>query len=350
MPLIVVVSILRDRKNANSWPRLRQAAVILLIALYSVNLGYLFTDTFRTLGSYEFVSGTLAGDAAFDPLHGYHGNRFRYSRLANLPVPVPAHYLIGIDTQKRDIEAGHRCYFAGQWKHGGWWYFYAAAFLLKEPLGTILALASRCLLLTSKWNSLRVLDALCLGLPAALLFIVVSAETEFTTHLRYVLPAYPFLYIWVSRLYERNDILKSWRIPLLYSLLGWTAVSSIFVLPHSHSYFNELAGGYRGGPNWLLDSNIDYGEDSLDLRRWCKNHPDARPLYVSVRCPVPISVLCDDAIESWDTRNRRPGWYVLSVDIMHRSADLQKFTSLSPHDIISPSLYVYHIERPALAR
>ena len=43
------------------------------------------------------------------------------------------------------------------------------------------------------------------------------------------------------------------------------------------SYFNEPAGGPENGHNHLVDSNIDWGQDLLELRDWYRQHPEARP-------------------------------------------------------------------------
>jgi hypothetical protein len=46
------------------------------------------------------------------------------------------------------------------------------------------------------------------------------------------------------------------------------------VFPHSHAYFNELAGGPLNGHKHLLSSNIDWGQDILLLADWSLQHPD----------------------------------------------------------------------------
>jgi hypothetical protein len=50
-------------------------------------------------------------------------------------------------------------------------------------------------------------------------------------------------------------------------VLVWMVVGTLRVHPHELSYFNEIAGGPRGGARHLLDSNIDWGQDLLELRR-----------------------------------------------------------------------------------
>jgi len=57
---------------------------------------------------------------------------------------------------------------------------------------------------------------------------------------------------------------------------------SLSIYPHSMSYFNLLAGGPRNGPEYLLNSNIDWGQDLLFLERWIKTKPQAdSPVYLA---------------------------------------------------------------------
>ena len=42
---------------------------------------------------------------------------------------------------------------------------------------------------------------------------------------------------------------------------AWSVCSSLWIYPHSLSYFNELVGGPMNGQQHLLDSNMDWGQD-----------------------------------------------------------------------------------------
>jgi hypothetical protein len=115
-----------------------QMAVILLLGLYVLNLGYGFEGSFQRLGDYGFVSEALGGP--IDEGQGRRGrevrNRFEGTWLACVRVPVPKNYLMGIDLQKSDFENKMSSYLRGEWRMGGWWYYYLYALAIKEPLGT----------------------------------------------------------------------------------------------------------------------------------------------------------------------------------------------------------------------
>ncbi|MFN0054711.1 MAG: ArnT family glycosyltransferase [Planctomycetales bacterium] len=201
-------------RNRTERPGALQLAGILLIGLIVLNLGYGFEGTFQPLQDYRFVSRTLAGPPTF-------GNRFAQSWVGTVPVPLPRNYVMGIDTVKEAFEMNRPGYLRGEFKPGGWWYYYLYALAVKIPLGTwgllMLALGS------SAWNwrkrrltdrhsdqtrigprgsnepSVGWLDALVLLAPAGTLLVLLSANGGINRHFRYVLPVLPFAYIWISQ-------------------------------------------------------------------------------------------------------------------------------------------------------
>jgi len=100
---------------------------------------------------------------------------------------------------------------------------------------------------------------------------------------RHVLPTFPFLYVLVSsqiigfirwadeRAALRRVLLPAW-LPsvILAALVGWQAVSVLRVYPSYLAYFNELAGGADGGWRYVVDSNIDWGQDLKRLARFAE--------------------------------------------------------------------------------
>lgn len=101
-----------------------------------INAGYGFEGAFKPLGQYRFSSAPLGGvDGQAQP--GNWGNRFEASWLAPVPVPLPENYLRGIDRQRRDFEMEMWSYLRGEWRLGGWWYYYLYGLAIKEPLGSI---------------------------------------------------------------------------------------------------------------------------------------------------------------------------------------------------------------------
>jgi len=144
--------------------------------------------------------------------------------------------------------------------------------------------------------------------------------------------------------------------------LAWSIGSTLYYTPHWLSYFNELAGGPLGGPEHLLDSNIDWGQDLLFLKKWQERHPEAQPLRAALYSsydPAILGLKLAEAPPSWpppaqpDTALRRemfvndltPGWYALSVNrLWSRGGEYAYFREhLKPAAYAGYSIYIYHL-------
>lgn len=130
-------------------------------------------------------------------------------------------------------------------------------------------------------NGFHRIAYLTVWLPALAFLVLVSSETGFNHHFRYVLPSLPFLAIGASRAARHFHSIHVLLKLVLIAFLLRGVVSSLLVYPCCLSYFNELAGGPVHGHRYLVDSNIDWGQDALRLKDWQDNHPEARPLRLA---------------------------------------------------------------------
>jgi len=352
------------------WPRRRDRsrhlllregcllAAILLIGLYAINLGYVFEGSFKRLGDYKFVSHVFSGRDNPDLSAPYAGNRFAGAALGNIPVPLPQNYLAGIDLQKWDFERGFWSYLRGEWRMGGWWHYYLYGLTIKVPLGTWLLLLTGllvCLRRPSYAANWR--DELLLLAPMAIVLVLVSSQTGFNHHLRYVLPILPFAFIWAGKV-GQAVAWRHWKVvSLAAAALAWSVTSSLWVYPHSLAYFNELVGGPTGGHAHLLSSNIDCGQDLLYLKSWVDDHPESQPLWSAFCGPYDVSVAGIDhrslltgphfrpnERQVPDTIDPRPGWYAISVNMLRsRFGEYAYFLKLEPVAMAGYSIYIYHI-------
>jgi hypothetical protein len=147
----------------------------------------------------------------------------------------------------------------------------------------------------------------------------------FNEHLRYILPAFPFFFIFTAQTAKSFNIaseeffqkssfklltvasskwyfwphvmcfglLLAWRrrmalLPamLVASLSSWLIASSLWVYPHSLSYFNESIGGPMNGPAHLLGSNVDWGQDLRYVAQRVRNLNSGAPLMLAYFGPV----------------------------------------------------------------
>ena len=335
-----------------------QLGTVLLTGLFVLNLGYGFEKSFQPLGKFEFVSKTLGAPGTLHNRQFDSGNRFRETFLGALPVPLPENYTLGIDLQKQDFQVGHLSYLNGQWRFPGWWYYYLYAFGVKVPLGTLYLLFIAIIVTVmgrgySPWWR----DEWTLLLPGIAVFILVSSQTGMNHHFRYVLPAFPFLIIWtskVARCFAMKD--KPIMIATVF-FTTWLVGSSLWCYPHSLSYFNEFVSGPKNGGEHLLNSNIDWGQDVLYLKDWLDEHPGVmldglvyHGSHLASLANIPHPASFSDADyrntnRSTDHIGPKPGWYALSVNSLYNQSHQYRYflDHFEPVASAGYSIYIYHI-------
>lgn len=323
----------RQQMNRRRWGR--EAAMLVVrtvLAIYVVNLGYGYEGTGKTLGEFRFVSSALTGQIGEQVQTQAGGNRFAGTWLGHVPVPLPEHYVLGIDLQRRDFEQYHHWfYLGGRWQKTGWWYYYLYGLALKLPLGTWCLLGFATLAGLWRRGPAAWRDEVVLLAPALVILGFVSLQTGLNEHVRYVLPIVPFLFIWIGRLAPAirprpPSRMTSWDRGIAAAAgaaLLWAMAQPQFSFPHNLSYFNELAGGPAGGIRHLIHSNLDWGQDLLLLRQWQLEHPEAQPLHIAYFGP------CEPELAGVEGKNvtgsitsghagepLSPGWYAVSATLL----------------------------------
>ncbi len=286
-----------------------QGALMVALSLFVIDLGYGFEGVGVPLGQYEFTCQTLtrpvAGAAArqaepnpqINPAFLYRVNRFRGTALGALPMPLPRHYLLGFDDQKLEAEGiprkwvkdvppgpqaeeilGYPVYLDGQLRQESWWYYYLATLVYKVPEGTwLLVVGSFVVLAVSRRSSAEGFDELAVLAVPAFVLLFMSVLTNINLGLRYVLPIFPYVYIsagklarWASQRSGPGARRAAWGLVGLGLTATIAATASIH--PHYLAYFNAVSGGPDRGAEHLIDSNLDWGQDLVGLRRWLKSH------------------------------------------------------------------------------
>ena len=203
------------------------------------------------------------------------------ARFPSLRLPVPAPLLVGLDepaarAQTPDPES----YLAGQWSRQGWWYYHLVAFALKTPLPMVI------------WALVAVLGWLAGRAAKGTVFVVVPAIAVFATNalfnpidigVRHVMAAEAYLIVaaspWIVRGWRGSSVeasssrgTRQWiRMATALSIL-WYAAGTLEVAPRYLEYFNEAAGGPSRGHRWLIDSNLDWGQDLVRLADYLNDH------------------------------------------------------------------------------
>jgi Dolichyl-phosphate-mannose-protein mannosyltransferase len=255
LPLFLILYFLREWRTF-SWPRLVQAFAV---------AGLLAAGVILIL--YAPFDGALlphARSAAGVPLREVIdqsttiGRRIAWigSRLGWRSHP----YLIGLATFAAHGGGSHPSYLWGNRGTTGWWYYFPFAFAIKTPVAVLLGLLA--ILPFAATQPVLLLPILTFG--------ALSVAGHVDIGLRHLLPIYPFLYALLGG--GLTKLRGRFRRPLIIALVAATAIESLAVYPYYTAFFNVLAGGPRNGPKYLVDSNIDWGQDLKRLGEFASAH------------------------------------------------------------------------------
>jgi hypothetical protein len=197
--------------------------------------------------------------------------------VSYVPIPAPSFWRGMIN---RAGAPGFASYLRGQRYVGSRPDYLPVAFAVKTPIGTMVLffvasviLAYRVLLARGRGEAS--LDEWAM-LLAVLLFFCLAMFIRQNIGLRYVLPVYPLIFIFTAVqlhwLYSRGGRWRPIVASVVVALVTFVALSSLRTYPHYLAYFNELAGGPQNGWRYLVDSNLDWGQDLPGLKTYVKQH------------------------------------------------------------------------------
>jgi glutamine amidotransferase-like uncharacterized protein/4-amino-4-deoxy-L-arabinose transferase-like glycosyltransferase len=335
--------------------------VILSIAIFFINLVYGFEGSFRPLGQYQFVSQSLTGKLPSTFGIPKLGNRFSNSVLGYLPVPFPGYFIEGLDIQKFDFERPWDSYLNGEWKNGGWWYYYFYGMLYKTPETTLLLfLIALFLFLFYSQYRLPVNENILLALPCIFIIGLCSSQSTMSVHYRYIIPAFPFIYIFTSRI---GLLLRGKFLPpkiIVSTICCGTILITLLHYPHYLSYFNSIAGGFQNGYKKMQASSLDWGQDLYRLKKWQKNHHDvSEPFFLALYSYVkpewldlkgkPIVQMIHQT-EDFDPQLLESGWFAVSRCYTYgNELNFSFFDTLRPVGIIGNTIDIFHLSESDLS-
>jgi len=285
-PFLIIALALVHR---GQWRALAGRTAVVL-AVFSATIAVSYLPEPR-LGTHAFVASDLeaAGLTRWEPV---------LSR-----VPLPDTFLKGALYTKLLTSRGQIGYFHGSTSIHGWWYYYPAAIFLKYPTTTLLLAAAGLLLFLRAGHPLAVKVAFTIP-PLVLLAAAMSQSVNIGV--RSVLPIAPFLALWSGAALAavaRNR----WRT-LAMVALALSVISGAAAYPNFLTYFNPLMGGTRAADRWLVDSNLDWGQDlpalAAELER--RGVEEVRLAYFGLGRPEHYG------IRALDPTVVAPGWYAIS--------------------------------------
>jgi len=305
--------------------RFKHLVFIFIAAILTVNLGYLFHESFHPLNGSDFQS------RLFQSLE-----QIRIVRA--IPIPLPHAYVMGMDLQHSVVESGFVSYLLGEKSQSGWFHFYIVAFVLKSPIAFLL------LLLLATWLGRDKLNWIIL--VPVFLFPFYFSGVKLSRGVRYILPVYPLLCVWIGQLVpELKKRMGTWALQwgVLFLLL-WYAVGSIWITPHYLAYFNELGGGPNNGINLLFESDFDWGQEFKGLRSYIEEKKidriklaffsTADPAHYGVRFePLP----CENPAKP------QAGIIAASATVLQTWGCYDWLKNYTPVDKVGYTIFIYNI-------
>ena len=185
--------------------------------------------------------------------------------------------------------------------------------------------------------------------------------SPFNIGYRHVLPILPLLFIFVGQLarIEWRPIQK--RAWVAGIAVIWLLVGSLQTAPHYLTFFNELVGGPDRGYRVLLDSNLNWGQELIELRDYLvrENIASVKLSYLGTADPSAYGInyepLPSFPYHQWRADhipemllNPTNGVYAISASNLQglnlKSRELYAwFRERKPDAIVGHSIFVYKI-------
>lgn len=212
-------------------------------------------------------------------------------RAAHAGHLLPEAYLYGLAYVGKST-SNRAAYLRGEYSTNGFASYFPWALAVKTPLPTLMLFAAGLVALAfrmrpggGRWNPL----AIGLGVFAATDFVSL-AGSSLNIGYRHLLPVTAVLAIAAGAL---GPSLLPWRArrPIAVAVgaaLAWLVAGTLLAAPHWIGYFNEAAGGWQNGHRYLLDSNLDWGQDLLRLRARLASEPAATAVWLAQAGDPPL--------------------------------------------------------------
>ena len=256
------------------------------------------------------------------------------------------------------MAVGHPSFLLGELSNDGWIAYFPVAFLLKSSLAELALLvpiavvAGREILRGRGHGPFRLEGPTLWGLVAAVYFASLLTSPVNLGH-RYLFVVYPLgVLLGVTCLYR----LVPGRIAhaVAAGLVALQAMAAATAHPNPPQYFNPLVGGPAQGHRYLVDSNLDWGQDlpALEARldalgAESGGTPAVLLLYFGQDCPRDYEI----PQVPWPVGRRAPEWVALSATHLrgvYVDDAFRGFRELEPAHRAGSSIFLYDYRDPAV--
>lgn len=293
-----------------------------------------------------------------------------------------AHYATGILMVNQRSIGGNTTFFLGEVRNQAWKKYFPVVYAIKEPLAfwflilitaLFLGTRTRFKILNFKFKIIKNLVKENFTEFSMLSWIAIywyfSINTNLNIGVRHLLPTYGFVYILLAgqltaigdrlKAIGQNKKLKAYGL-LLIAFFGWYVVENIRIYPYYLTYFNQLVGGPANGYKYVVDSNLDWGQDLKRLAAWVEDnnvekiHFDyfgwANPSYYLKGGYIGIRAGDYKSANEFLRKNPGDGYIAVSASFYMGSRDNPNknhiwLDSYKPIAVIGNSIFVWKISR-----
>ncbi len=237
-------------------------------------------------------------------------------------------FIQGLRMVAAHAKEGHTAYLFGRRSQHGWWYYFPVALLFKTPLPF--------LVLAGIGSLRRHLDAVMV----VLVLLAIAMSTPINIGIRHLLPIFVPMAVLAGAGAERlwtvvraHPSARPGRLAAgtLLALCAWMFAGTLLSHPDYIPWFNELALGH--GERILADSNFDWGQDVLRLRKVCRErHIESLAFEVFTGAPL-------DEIGLPPRRRIWPpmptaGWHAISETVMTAAGGEAAYAYVTRHPMV----------------
>lgn len=307
-------------------------------------------------GPFQTTRGEVAEAAKSAPIP-FSGRVILFCARHHL---LPEAFLFGFSGYGTPMQ--RTSFLRGEYSMNGFRDYFLWTFLYKTPEVTMIAIVAA--MLVALRGGVRGWHLAFLLMPVAI-YLFISVRSRINIGHRHILLIYPFLYVLCGCL---AFVWMKWKP----SARRWSVIAALVVLllglataaPHFLTYFNQLAGGPRSGHRHLVDSNLDWGQGLVALRRWLDARGIDEPIhlcYFGVAAPryyigphINLPGTFEFAPSVDFTEARLPGYIAISATNLEGAyfseegrAKWRKFLeNATLVDIVGNSIFVYRKESP----
>ncbi|MEW6407104.1 MAG: glycosyltransferase family 39 protein [Patescibacteria group bacterium] len=257
----------------------------------------------------------------------------------NVPIPLSS-FFISLFGVLHQSSIGQGVFFMGEHTISGSRIYYIVDYLIKTPIPLLIfIILSIFLTLFKRLFKTKILTNWFIILPIFLIFVA-SSYSKIQGGIRYLLPIYPFLFVWLGNIItvKFNPFRNLFYKIIILIICLWYFWIALKTFPDYLCYFNEAVGGLNGFGH-KITHDCDWGQDLKALGKFYKKN-DLNEITLSYFGTADPSFYGINYKELSKEEQDVPGKKVYAISI--RFLDSAKWTrNIPPSAKAGHSIFIY---------